>query len=161
MKKILPLALFLFSGWVFCQSGFTLKVSGDVSKPLEMTLTDLSKMPRKEASLKDKDGSIHLYKGVSLQDILAKAGVPSGKELHGENLSKYLLARCTDGYQVLFSLAELDASVADKNVIVADMVDGKPLPESRGPLRLIAEGEKKPARSSYQLESLIIGQIKK
>lgn len=94
-----------------------------------------------------------------LQDILLKAGVPSGKELHGENLSKYVLVKCTDGYQVLFSLAELDSSIADKNVIIADMVDGKALPESKGPLRIIAEGEKKPARSSYQVESLIIGHI--
>ncbi|MET3036844.1 molybdopterin-dependent oxidoreductase [Chryseobacterium sp. NRRL B-14859] len=160
MKKILPLALLLVSGWMWCQSGFTLKVSGEVSQPLEFTLSDLSKMPRKEASLKDKDGKIHIYTGVSVQDILAKAGVPSGKALHGENLAKYVLAKCTDGYQVLFSLAELDASIADKNVIIADTVDGKPLPESKGPLRIIAEGEKKPARSSYQLESLMIGHIK-
>lgn len=161
MKKILPVALLLFSGWAFGQSGFKLKVSGEVPAPLELSLADLSKMPRKEASLKDKDGSVHVYTGVSVQDILAKAGAPSGKELHGENISKYLLAKCKDGYQVLFSLAELDASIADKNVIVADTMDGKPLAESKGPLRIVAEGEKKPARSSYQLESLVIGQIKK
>lgn len=161
MKKILPITLLLVSGWAFCQSDFKLKVSGDVPKPLELSLTDLSKMPRKEASLKDKDGSMHVYSGVSVQDILAKAGTPSGKELHGENMTKYLLVKCKDGYQVLFSLAELDASIADKNIIVADTIDGKPLPESKGPLRIVAEGEKKPARSSYQLESLVIGQIKK
>ncbi|OCA73499.1 molybdopterin-dependent oxidoreductase [Chryseobacterium arthrosphaerae] len=161
MKKIVPVVLLLLSGYAFCQSGFRLKVSGEVPDPLELSLTDLSEMPRKEASLKDKDGSIHKYTGVSVQDILAKAGAPSGKALHGENISKYLLAKCTDGYQVLFSLAELDASIADKNVIVADTVDGKPLPESKGPLRLIAEGEKKTARSSYQLEALVVGQIKK
>ncbi|MEE6129553.1 molybdopterin-dependent oxidoreductase [Chryseobacterium arthrosphaerae] len=161
MKKIVPVVLLLLSGYAFCQSGFRLKVSGEVPDPLELSLTDLSEMPRKEASLKDKDGSIHKYTGVSVQDILAKAGAPSGKALHGENISKYLLAKCTDGYQVLFSLAELDASIADKNVIVADTVDGKPLPELKGPLRLIAEGEKKPARSSYQLEALVVGQIKK
>lgn len=161
MKKILPVALLLLSGWAFCQSGFTLKVSGEVPTPLELSLADLSKMPRKEASLKDKDGSVHVYTGVSVRDILAKAGAPAGKELHGENISKYLLAKCADGYQVLFSLAELDASIADKNVIVADTIDGKPLAETKGPLRIVAEGEKKPARSSYQLESLVVGQIKK
>ena len=128
-------------------------------KPLEITLSDLAEMPRKEASLKDKNGKIHIYSGVGIQDILLKAGVPSGKELHGENLSKYLLVKCTDGYQVLFSLAELAASIADKKVIIADRIDGKALPESKGPLRIIAEGEKKPARSSYQVESLIIGHV--
>ncbi|MEJ5106008.1 molybdopterin-dependent oxidoreductase [Chryseobacterium sp. MYb328] len=161
MKKILPVAMLLLSGWAFCQSGFKLKVSGEIPAPLELSLADLSKMPRKEASLKDKDGSVHIYSGVAVQDILAKAGAPSGKELHGENISKYVLAKCADGYQVLFSLAELDASIADKNVIVADTIDGKPLAESKGPLRIVAEGEKKPARSSYQLQSLVIGQIKK
>lgn len=161
MKKILLVALLFLSGWAFCQSGFKLKVSGEVPNPIELSLADLSKMPRKEASLKDKDGGVHVYTGVAVQDILAKAGAPLGKELHGENISKYLLAKCSDGYQVLFSLAELDASIADKNVIVADTMDGKPLAESKGPLRIVAEGEKKPARSSYQLESLVIGQIKK
>ncbi|WP_294328482.1 molybdopterin-dependent oxidoreductase [uncultured Chryseobacterium sp.] len=161
MKKILPVALLLLSGWAFSQSGFKLKVSGEVPVPLELSLNDLSKMPRKEASLKDKDGTTHVYSGVSIRDILAKAGAPSGKELHGENISKYLLAKCTDGYQVLFSLAELDASIADKNVIVADTMDGKPLAKPKGPLRIVAEGEKKPARSSFQLESLVIGQINK
>ncbi|WP_228435830.1 molybdopterin-binding protein [Chryseobacterium pennipullorum] len=76
------------------------------------------------------------------------------------NIFQYVLAKCADGYQVLFSLAELDASIADKIVMVADTVDGKPLPESKGPLRIIAEGEKKPARSAYQLESLVIGHLK-
>jgi len=160
MKKIFLLPLFLASGIAFAQSTYKLKVGGEVQQPLELSLSDLSKMPRKEASLKDKEGNIHTYTGVSVSDILAKAGVPSGKELHGENLSKYLLVKCTDGYKVLFSLAELDTSIADKNVIIADMVDGKPLLEKKGPLRMIAEGEKKPARSSYQVESLIIGHSK-
>lgn len=161
MRKVILLFLFLISGGIWAQSQFALKVGGEVKQPLELSLSDLSKMSRKEASLKDKAGNIHIYRGVSIQDILAKAGVPSGKELHGENLSKYMLVKCTDGYQVLFSLAELDSSIADKNVIIADTVDGKALPESKGPLRIIAEGEKKPARSSYQVESLIIGHIAK
>ncbi|PSD44278.1 molybdopterin-binding protein [Elizabethkingia anophelis] len=152
--------LFVFSS-AFSQSDFKLKVSGDVLHPLEFTLSDLSKLKHKNASLKDKDGNTHIYSGVALQDILLKAGVPSGKELHGENLSKYLLVKCTDGYQVLFSLAELDPSIADKNIIIADSVDGKPLPDAKGPLRIVAEGEKKPARSPYQVAALVIGKINK
>ncbi|EQB90960.1 molybdopterin-dependent oxidoreductase [Elizabethkingia anophelis] len=161
MKKIqILIFLFVFSS-AFSQSDFKLKVSGDVLHPLEFTLSDLSKLKHKNASLKDKDGNTHIYSGIALQDILLKAGVPSGKELHGENLSKYLLVKCTDGYQVLFSLAELDSSIADKNIIIADSVDGKPLPDAKGPLRIVAEGEKKPARSSYQVAALVIGKINK
>lgn len=161
MKKIqILIFLFVFSS-AFSQSDFKLKVSGDVLHPLEFTLSDLSKLKHKNASLKDKDGNTHIYSGVALQDILLKAGVPSGKELHGENLSKYLLVKCRDGYQVLFSLAELDPSIADKNIIIADSVDGKPLPDAKGPLRIVAEGEKKPARSSFQVAALVIGKINK
>ncbi|MCT4328412.1 molybdopterin-dependent oxidoreductase [Elizabethkingia anophelis] len=161
MKKIqILIFLFVFSS-AFSQSDFKLKVSGDVLHPLEFTLSDLSKLKHKNASLKDKDGNTHIYSGVALQDILLKVGVPSGKELHGENLSKYLLVKYTDGYQVLFSLAELDPSIADKNIIIADSVDGKPLPDAKGPLRIVAEGEKKPARSSYQVAALVIGKINK
>ncbi|KUY20963.1 molybdopterin-binding protein [Elizabethkingia miricola] len=161
MKKIQLLIFLLVFSWALSQSDFKLKVNGDVLHPLELSLSDLSNMPHKNAALKDKDGNTHIYSGVALQDILLKAGVPSGKELHGENLSKYLLVKCTDGYQVLFSLAELDPSIADKNIIIADKVDGKSLPEAKGPLRIIAEGEKKPARSSYQVSALVIGKIGK
>jgi hypothetical protein len=69
--------------------------------------------------VKDKEGKLHSYAGVPIQEVLAMAKVPSGKELHGkENLSKYVLVKSADGYQVLFSLAELDASVQDKNVLL-------------------------------------------
>ena len=144
------------------QSNFRLKVSGEVAQPLELSLSDLLKMSRREAIMKDKEGNLHTFTGVPLIEILGKAGVPSGKALHGaENFSKYVLIKCSDGYQVLFSLAELDPSIQDKNVIIADNIDGKSLVEGKGPLRIIAEGEKKPARSSYQVTELIIGSIKK
>lgn len=161
MRTIQVLILLFLGNWAFGQSDFRFKVEGEVLHPLELSIADLSQMTRKDASLKDKEGNTHIYSGVALQDILLKAGVPSGKELHGENLSKYVLIKCADGYRVLFSLAELDSSIADKNIIVADTMDGKPLPVSKGSLRIIAEGEKKPARSSYQATSLVVGHVEK
>lgn len=162
MKHLFFVAIFSFCGLASAQTGFKLKVSGEVAHPMELSLSDLSKMSRKEAVLKDKEGHSHIFTGVPIMEILDKAGVPSGKALHGaENFSKYVLIKCSDGYQVLFSLAELDASIQDKNVIVADTADGKPLLPEKGPLRIIAEGEKKPARSSYQVAELFIGSVKK
>lgn len=159
MKKILYCFLLILSGAVYAQSDFKLKVSGEVSNPLQISLEELSKMPHANTVLKDKQGNAHTYKGVPVVEILAKANV--AKEAHGTGLSKYVLVKCADGYQVLFSLAELDKDFTDKNVIIADSMDGKPLPESKGPLRIIAEGEKKPARSSFQVTELIIGSVKK
>ncbi|WP_345990196.1 molybdopterin-dependent oxidoreductase [Chryseobacterium sp. Chry.R1] len=161
MRRLFFVFIFSFCGLLSAQTEFKLKVSGEVAHPLDLSLSDLSKMPRKDAVMKDKDGSSHIFTGVPIMDVLEKAGVSSGKALHGaENLSKYVLIKCSDGYQVLFSLAELDASIQDKNVIIADTVDGKPLPKEKGPLRIIAEGEKKPARSSYQVKEIFINSIK-
>ncbi|WP_261511738.1 molybdopterin-binding protein [Chryseobacterium paludis] len=162
MRNFFFVIIFSFCSLVPAQTNFKLKVSGEVAHPLELSLSDLLKMSRKEAILKDKEGNSHTFSGVPIMEVLEKADVPSGKALHGaENFSKYVLIKCSDGYQVLFSLAELDSSIQDKNVIIADIVDGKPLSVEKGPLRIIAEGENKPARSSYQVTELVIGSVKK
>jgi len=113
-------------------------------------------MPRTTASAKDKHGIMHSFSGVAIADILNKAGVTTGRQLRGENLAKYLLVSCADGYQVVFSLAELDSSFTDRVVILADQEEGKPLPAGIGPFRLIVPGEKKPARNCFQVTTLAI-----
>jgi DMSO/TMAO reductase YedYZ molybdopterin-dependent catalytic subunit len=131
-------------------------VKGEVTRPLTLSLDDLSKMKRSTALLNDKDGQAHRYQGVALQDILTQAGVTMGKELRGEQLTKYLIVKCADGYEVLFSLAELDSSFTDRMVILADKLENKPLPDGKGPFRLVVPGEKKPARSSYQVVEMTV-----
>lgn len=132
------------------------KVSGEVAKPLSLYTEDLAGMKRSTVVMKDKDGKDHTYTGVAVQDILGMAGVSTGDQLRGKNLSKYVLAKCADGYEVLFSLAELDSTLTNRVVILADELEGKPLPAARGPFRLVVPGEKKPARSCFQLTELII-----
>lgn len=147
----------LLSATLFAQTSFKLKISGEVQTPLQLTLQDISTMPHITAILKDRDGKLRSFRGVPLSFILSKAGATTGKELRGENLSKYLLAKCADGYEVLFSLAELDSSFTDNKVILADTMDSQSLPEAKGPLRIVAEGEKRPARSCFQVVELVIG----
>ena len=133
-----------------------IKVSGEVTKPLQLQAGDLAKMKRTTVSLKDKDGNEHPYTGVPVAAILEEAGVTMGNQLRGKNLAKYMLVKCADGYQVLFSLAELDSSFTDRTIIIADSLEGKPLPAEEGPFRLVVPGEKKPARSSFQVTELVI-----
>jgi len=113
-------------------------------------------MKRVTVSMKDRDGNEHAYTGVAVADILEMAGVTIGRQLRGKNLTKYMLVKCADGYEVLFSLAELDADFTDRTVIIADQSEGKPLPPGKGPFRLVVPGEKKPARCSFQVTELII-----
>ncbi|MEA5259303.1 hypothetical protein VB264_16010 [Arcicella aquatica] len=39
------------------------------------------------------NGKVYKYSGVPVTEILGKAGVTLGKQLRGENLSKYLIVK--------------------------------------------------------------------
>ena len=134
----------------------TLSVTGEVKTPLMLTASDLHALERTEVTAKDRDGKEHRYAGVALTAILRKAGATLGGELRGENLSKYLIAKAGDGYEVLFSLAEVDAEFSGRIILVADSVDGTPLPQGVGPFRLVIPDEKRPARWIRELKSLEI-----
>jgi len=161
MKKIIYVIVgLLLSTNIFGQTPLTLKISGEIPTPLQLTLKDIADMPHTTAILKSKDGKSHTYRGVPLQIILSRAGATTSKAVHGKNLSKYLLVKCADGYEVLFSLAELDSNFTNKKIILADSIEGKPLIKARGPLRIIVPGEKKPARSCFQVTELIVNHAK-
>ena len=106
---------------------------------------------------KDKEGKDHIYKGVLLGEILQKAGATLGENLKGANLTKYVLAEASDGYKATFALTELDKAFTDRAIILTNTVDGKPLPATEGPFRIIVQDEKKPARCVRQLISLKVG----
>jgi DMSO/TMAO reductase YedYZ molybdopterin-dependent catalytic subunit len=138
-----------------------LTVDGDIPAPLTITATDLAKMPRETVSLTDMDGSKTSYEGVALVEILKKAGVPLGKEMRGKALAGYMLAEASDGYQVVFSLGELDPDVGVTRVIVADRRDDQPLSATQGPIRLVVPSDKRPARSVRMVEKLHIVRLRK
>ena len=134
----------------------TVKVTGEVLKPLTLSAADLASMPRTTAVARDKQGVEHSFSGVALADIFKEAGVTTGRQLRGENLAKYVLVTCADNYQVVFSLAELDSSFTDRVVILADQMEGKPLAPGVGPFRIVVPGEKKPARNCFQVTAIAI-----
>ncbi|WDF66823.1 molybdopterin-dependent oxidoreductase [Sphingobacterium oryzagri] len=145
------------SSWSYAQQHEVLTVNGEVNKPLSLSLDDLRKMPLEEIQWTDRDQQQKINKGVSVSAILALAGAPTGSSLRGENIRKFLLVSCADGYEVVFSLAELDDSFSDKKAILAFEENGRELPLAKGPLRLVIPGEKKPARSCFQVTQLHIG----
>ena len=59
-----------------------------------------------------------------------------------------------DGYRAVYSLAELDPALHDGVVILADRRDGRALDAKEGPFRLVAPGDKRPARWVRQLDML-------
>ena len=154
----------LFAGLGLAQSESAsplLAISGDVATPLRLKADDLAKMPRETVSVQEEDGTIVQYEGVPLREVLARAGAPLGKQLRGKALATYVLAKARDGYQVVFGLAEVDASFANEPILIADKRDGKPLFGYQGPFRLVCPNDKAGARSVRMLETLEIVRLRK
>jgi DMSO/TMAO reductase YedYZ molybdopterin-dependent catalytic subunit len=156
-------ALILFAALVFAQAppSGVLAVQGDIASPLSLSADDLAKMPRETASVPAADGSKIVYEGVTLLAVLQKAGAPFGKQLRGKVLSTYVLAKATDGYQVIFTLGELDPDFGNETVLLADKRDGKPLPDKQGPFRLVCPNDHEGARSVRMLQTLEVVRLAK
>lgn len=108
-------------------------------------------------------GDEHLFEGMPLSQILAAVGAPTGRDLRGNELSSVVLITCRDGYQVAFSLAEIDPGMTTRQVILADSMDAAAIGPEDGPYRLVAEGDLRPARSARQvvrIEVLRLGEMK-
>jgi hypothetical protein len=138
----------------------TLTIAGDVSKPVSLTAAELKALPRTRVEIKE-DGRTLTYEGVLVGEILKRAGAPLGGDLRGNAIATYVLASATDGYQVLFSLAELDPAFTSNDIIVADTIDGKPLFAYQGPFRIVAPKDARGARSIRMLERLDVVRLKK
>jgi DMSO/TMAO reductase YedYZ molybdopterin-dependent catalytic subunit len=137
-----------------------IQVTGAVKQPLTLTAEDLAKMPRATAKMSHQ-GIETVYEGVRLHDILVRAGAPQGETLRGKALSSYVLAEAQDGYQVVFSLAELDPAFVDQEILLADTANGKPLFGEEGRFRIIAPKDKPGARSIRMLSKLEVVQLRK
>ncbi|MCZ4225112.1 molybdopterin-dependent oxidoreductase [Pedobacter rhodius] len=132
------------------------KVGGVLTGPRSITVADLQNLERVQVSRKDKDNKKHQYTGVSLSALLVQCGATTGKDLRGKNLTKYVIAEASDGYQVIFSLAELDPEFSDDKIILADTIDNAPLAPADGPFRIIVQKDKRPARCIKQVRSIRI-----
>ena len=136
------------------QNTATLSITGEVTTPLDLKLTDLASFKQVSHKVKDCDGKEHEFAGVALIEILEKAGVTTGSKLRGENLAKYLLISAADGYEVLYSLAEIDPDFTDQVILLATSKDGQPLANGEGPIRIITPNDKKPARWIREVRSI-------
>jgi hypothetical protein len=113
----------------------------------QLTLDDLSKLPRKTvkaASAPKKPA--REYEGVSLRDVLEHVGVVLGKDLRGPRVSSYVLVEAEDGYRVVLAIAEVDPATTDKMILLADHCDGSVLTGKEGPFRLVIPDEKRQVR---------------
>jgi hypothetical protein len=115
-----------------------------------------AKLARQTVKAKDHSGESSTYEGVSLAEALRSANVSMGKELKGKLLANYILVEAADGYRVVFSLAEIDPSMSDNVVLIADRKDAKLLDAKEGPYRLVVPHDKKYARWVRQVTRISV-----
>ena len=144
---VLALALAVAPVAAFAQSLTVVSTDG---KTKVLTPADLTDLPRAEVKV-TLEGVAKTYEGPVLIYVLRAGGLPVGPKLHGDPLRAYVVMTGKDGFQAVYALAELDKDFHDDVVILADHVDGKPLPEKEAPWRLASSGDKKGWRSVFGL----------
>ena len=113
-------------------------------KSAEWTPAKLAALPHKTITVYNEHAKANqTYSGVPLIDLLTPLGVPD--KPRGKEFLLYLIATGSDGYQVVYSLGETTPDVHDATILIADTQDGKSIADD-GPLKLVATGEKRPAR---------------
>ncbi len=135
-------------------------VTGAVTTPLTLTAADLATMPRATVTT-NNNGIETVYEGVWISDVLKKAGVAMGSALRGPALSAYVVASASDGYQVVFSVGELDPEMTDGQYLLADKANGKAMFGETGSFRLVVPKDKRGARSIRMLTTLNVVQLRK
>ncbi len=160
VRCIVPLALLLSTGSAFTWAGDHPHASATPApsparQAIALDAATRSDLPRETAGF-TAHGMHHSCEGVALIAVLRHAGAMSAEPLRGADLARRVEAVARDGYRVTFSLAELDPSLGNRRVLLADRCDGRPLSDADGPLRLVVPEDARPARSLRQLETLTV-----
>jgi hypothetical protein len=142
------------------QASSQLIVRVNDATPVKLDAQALTELPRHTAVLQDHGKQIN-YEGVLLQDLLVRSGMDFRTGLRGKLLSSYVTAIGSDGYEVVYALADCDPSITNAAILVADKREGKPLDTNEGPLRIVVPHDKRPARSVRLLKEIDVVQLNK
>jgi len=142
-----------------------LRVDGALPKTGGLTRAELESLGSSTATW-TAHGEKRTVTGVPLDRVLERFGWtagPMGKEVpkaeKRAGYRKVVVATARDGFQAVFSCAEIAEGMGATRALVAWAIDGKPLPPDMGPLRLVVLTDGEPARSIYQLESLKVLEV--
>ena len=112
------------------------------------------------AHAKDRDGKEAVFSGVALFEVLQAAGLkfdPGAMPGRGA-VATYVLIEAQDGYRAVFALSEIDPTQASQTILLAGEKDGQPLSPSEGAWRIVAPGDKRPARWVRQVTAITVHQ---
>jgi hypothetical protein len=140
-----------------CGGPFVLTVTNADGDARSYSIESLAALPTVTVRTGNDHQEPAEYSGVALHELLMASGVAQGKELRGHHLREFVAVTGLDGYQVVFSLAELDPAFAQRTIFLAFRKDGQPLPDKEAPLRVIIPDEQHPTRWIRQVTSIRVG----
>lgn len=111
------------------------------AKTHRLTAADLQSLKRQHAQITERDAATVDYEGVALTDILTRCGVRFDHDAQRKQVSDCVVIRSRDGYQVVFSMAEVSPGASTRPVILADRRNGQPIDDKEGKLKLIAPND--------------------
>jgi DMSO/TMAO reductase YedYZ molybdopterin-dependent catalytic subunit len=143
------------------QATTSVTIAGNVAQSLSLTVADLKRYPAHQVdyvsrnSVEEKGAApARHYTGCLLRDVLAAAKPVESKPR--ELRKSYVVAIASDGYEVVFSWAELFVSPVGDSVFVVYERDGSPLPDDEGRIALIVVTDTRPVRHVKWLRSLTL-----
>lgn len=137
-------------------------VAGSVAQPLSLSVADLKRYPAHEIDYapgrggeqKSSGEPARRYTECLLRDVLASAKPIENKPR--ELRKSYVVAAASDGYEVIFSWAELFVSPVGDSVYVVYARDGAPLSDDEGRIALIVITDMRPIRHVKWLQALTL-----
>lgn len=118
-----------------------------------------AKLPRHTIEARNRDGVTVSYSGVELWRLLDLVEAPSGPTLRGDAMAHYIVAEGSDGYRVTLSIAETDDAFGERQILVADQLNGQPLPENAAPLQLIVPQDARQGRWVRMLDRIEVRRV--
>jgi DMSO/TMAO reductase YedYZ molybdopterin-dependent catalytic subunit len=110
-------------------------------------------LPRDTMRVSFRQQDSVVYEGVALADLLHLVGVPTDS-LRGRSLALRVVIEASDRFRVVLSLADLDPTLGGRQVLIADRMNGQPLPANEAPFRLLIEGDQRASRWERQVTSV-------
>ena len=124
---------------------------------------EFAELPRTTVTTKVPHGEeTAAYEGVLLGHVLQEAGIqPLAPRQQGQEVSRplrsaYLLVEGADGYQATFSVHEVFPELGGPHVLLADRINGQPLPEKAAPYQVVVVGSRMHERWVRQVRRILV-----
>lgn len=124
-----------------------------------LSRSDLSSLPRQTTRIVD-GADTSSVSGVSLWDVLQKAGTPSAEASGRQRAVMYIRLTGVDGASAVVALVDVDPGFSHRSVLLADRRGDRPLDDAEGPWRAIFPDDARRARWIRGLVSIAVETVK-